>query len=112
MTRAKILVMTQDTNIQEFPDHVLDGNKDQLPGTSSRVTSISFARRVAQSEKSALMVLKYIATHELTGALQPIATSMKSSVYVHLPIGLYVGGSVFFSEKCFFWSNTYIISIT
>jgi hypothetical protein len=33
---------------------------------------LSAARRAARGAKTALVTLKYIATHELTGVLQPI----------------------------------------
>jgi hypothetical protein len=43
---------------------------------------MSFARRDAQIGKFALIVLKYIATHDLTGVLQPISSIRKNSVYI------------------------------
>ena len=39
-------------------------------------------RRAARCGKAALLALKYIVTHELTGVLQPIVHSVKSNVYL------------------------------
>ena len=56
----------------EFIGDDINGNKSPSPQMSSWVPFISFRRRAAQSGKYALMALKYIATHELAGVLQPI----------------------------------------
>jgi hypothetical protein len=57
-------------------------NKDPSPQMSSRFPSMSFARRAAQIGKFARIALKYIATHELAGVLQPISSIRKSPVYI------------------------------
>jgi hypothetical protein len=57
-------------------------NKDPSPQMSSRFPSMSFTRRAAQIGKFSLIVLKYIATHDLTGVLQPISSIRKNSVYI------------------------------
>ena len=75
-------VFGDDADIKEPADHMLDENKDPSPRMSSRFLSTSCSQRVAQRGKSALVVLTYIATHELGGILHPIVSTMKSSVYV------------------------------
>ncbi len=58
------------------------GNKSPSPQMSSWVPFISFRRRAAQRGKYALISLKYIATHELAGVLQPISSTIRNSVYI------------------------------
>jgi hypothetical protein len=66
-------VFGDDANAKKVDDHELKGNKVSTPRNSSRFLPISISRRTAQCGKSALLALKYIATHELAGVLQPIA---------------------------------------
>jgi hypothetical protein len=71
-----------DANAKKADDHDLNGNKDSSPRNPSRFLPISISRRAAQYGKSALLALKYIATHELAGVLQPITSALSSSEYV------------------------------
>ena len=69
-----------EVDLHKPHDADYDENKD--PSPTSPLPSISFARRAARCGKAALVALKYIATHELTGVLQPIAHSLKSTMYL------------------------------
>jgi hypothetical protein len=67
-------VFGDEANAQKADDHELNGNKVLSPRIPFLFLPISISRRAAQCGKFALIALKYIATHELAGVLQPITT--------------------------------------
>jgi hypothetical protein len=68
-----------NTVVEVRVENIVDGNTCSYFRTSSRL--LPFARRAAWSAKAGLATLKYIATHELTGVLQPIIGDPKRSLY-------------------------------
>jgi len=59
-------------NTDAEPEHDVDVSHDACEGRMGSRNIASFATRAARSGKAGLMALKYVATYELTGLLQPI----------------------------------------